>query len=76
MSPDIPATVLWEAVWFVLLKLGESELGFLLPSQPSQVPIFQHAFSGHGLWVTIEVPDVDAEHNRLVARELAIAISH
>lgn len=69
------ATVLWEADWFVLLKLGESELGFLLPNQPSQAPIFQHAFSGQGLWVTIEVPNVDAEHNRLVARGLPIVIS-
>ncbi|MDH4084914.1 MAG: VOC family protein [Nitrospira sp.] len=73
--PFIPATVLWEADWFVLLKLGESELGFLLPNQPSQAPLFQDAFSGHGLWVTIEVADVDAEHEQLVAKGLPIVVS-
>lgn len=69
------AIVLWEADWFVLLKLGESDLGFLLPNQPSQAPIFQHAFAGQGLWVTIEVADVDAEHERLVAEGIPIVVS-
>ena len=68
------ATVLWEADWFVLLKIGEGELGLLLPNQSSQAPIFQHAFSGQGLWITIEVTDVDAEHERLVAEGLLTAV--
>jgi len=69
------ATILWEADWFVLLKLGESELGFLLPDQPSQAPIFQRAFKGQGAWLTIEVLDVDAEHTRLVKSGLPIVVS-
>ncbi len=68
------ATILWEEDWFVLLQLGESELGFLLPNQPSQAPIFRPAFQGQGLWITIEIPDVDAEHERLSKRGLPIAL--
>ena len=42
------ATILWEADWFVLLKVGAHELGFLRPDQPSQTPIFQRTFKGQG----------------------------
>lgn len=38
------ATILWEADWFMLLKIGAHELGFLCPDQPSQALIFQRAF--------------------------------
>jgi hypothetical protein len=69
------ATILWEADWVVLLKISEYELGFLLPDQPSQALIFQRAFKGQGVWLTIEVPDVDAEHERLLQLGLPIIVS-
>jgi hypothetical protein len=46
-----------------------------LPDQPSQAPIFQRAFKGQGVWLTIEVPDVDAEHERLLQLGLPIVVS-
>ncbi len=69
------ATVLWEADWFVLLRLGESQLGFLAPGHPSQAPIFQAAFTGQGAWLTIDVADVETEHARLSAAGVPVVVS-
>jgi catechol 2,3-dioxygenase-like lactoylglutathione lyase family enzyme len=51
--------------WFVLLKLGESELGFMQPNLDFQAPIFRGAYPGKGTWITIDVEDVNAEHQRI-----------
>ena len=51
--------------WFILLKLGESELGFMQPELDSQAPIFRHPYSGSGMWITIETADVNAEYQRI-----------
>lgn len=51
--------------WFVLLKLGESELGFMKPGLRSQATIYRAAFQGQGVWIAIDVDDVDAEYQRI-----------
>ncbi|MEZ5478923.1 MAG: VOC family protein [Thiolinea sp.] len=51
--------------WFVLLKLGDSELGFMQPRLPFQADVFQTAFCGAGTWISVEVEDVDAEYRRI-----------
>jgi len=51
-----------------------AEISFLLPNHPSQKPIFQKAFSGAGTFLTIEVDDVDAMYNRIIAQNVTIAI--
>lgn len=51
--------------WFVLLQLGESELGFMKPGIPSQAGIFRQEFKGQGMWVAVDVDDVDAEYVRI-----------
>lgn len=51
--------------WFVLLQLGDSELGFMKPDLPSQAGIFRRAFNGQGLWVAVDVDDADAEYRRI-----------
>jgi len=66
--------VQFESDWFVLLKLGDSELAFMVPNHPSQRPIFQNQFSGRGAWVTIEVENVDAEFERIKQLGLPIEI--
>ncbi len=37
----------------------EAEISFLLPNHPSQQPLFQQPFEGKGMYLTIEVDDVD-----------------
>jgi catechol 2,3-dioxygenase-like lactoylglutathione lyase family enzyme len=58
--------------WFVLLQLGASELGFMKPNLDSQAAIFRPAFQGKGMWLAIDVDDVDAEHKRLEAMGVKI----
>jgi catechol 2,3-dioxygenase-like lactoylglutathione lyase family enzyme len=50
----------------------QAELSFLLPNHPSQQPLFQPPFAGKGVYLTIEVDDVDAEYDRI--RALAIPL--
>ena len=58
--------VVFESDWFVLLELGGSELGFMLPNLEEQAPIFHKPLiNGEGMWITIDVDDVDAEYQRI-----------
>lgn len=53
---------------------GRSELSFLQPNHPSQQPVFQMAFSGKGVYLTIEVPNVDEEYKRIKLLGIPIEI--
>ncbi|WP_231590769.1 VOC family protein [Hymenobacter terrenus] len=52
----------FEADWYLLLEAPGhgDEISFLLPGLPDQAAVFRPAFSGQGIFVTIEVEDVDA----------------
>ncbi|WPP48563.1 VOC family protein [Catalinimonas niigatensis] len=56
---------IYEAEWFVLLRKGPYELAFMQPEIPGQHRLFQPAFT-QGIWLALEVEDVDAEYQRLV----------
>jgi catechol 2,3-dioxygenase-like lactoylglutathione lyase family enzyme len=64
-----------EGGWFVLLRLGQSELAFMKPGLEEQAPIFRRAFQGHGLWIAIDVEDAEAEHRRIQAMGVPIEVS-
>lgn len=51
-----------------------AELSFLLPNHPSQQPLFQSPFGGKGMYLTIEVENVDYEYHRLKKSGVTIAI--
>jgi uncharacterized glyoxalase superfamily protein PhnB len=61
--------------WFVLLQLGGSELGFMQPGQASQAAIFQRPFTGQGIWVAVDVDDVDREYARIQALGVEIVVA-
>lgn len=44
-----------EGGWFVLLRLGEGELGFMKPGLATQAPVFRPAFTGQGVWIAVDV---------------------
>jgi len=50
----------------------QAELSFLLPEHPSQQPVFQPRFAGKGVYLTLEVEDVDAEYDRIRALEVPL----
>ncbi len=52
----------------------QAELSFLLPRHPSQKPIFQTAFNGKGVYLTIEVEDVDKVYKTLKNKGIPIQI--
>ncbi|WP_229239421.1 VOC family protein [Emticicia agri] len=53
----------------------EAEISFLLPNHPSQQPLFHRPFQGQGMYLTIEVDDVDSVYETLKKKEVPIKIA-
>jgi catechol 2,3-dioxygenase-like lactoylglutathione lyase family enzyme len=53
---------------------GHAQLSFLLPDHPSQQALFQSAFEGKGMYLTIEVDDVDVLYQKLKEKGVEIKI--
>ncbi len=51
-----------------------AELSFLLPNHPSQQPIFQSSFQGQGVYLTLEVADVDKLYNAIKNKGIPIRV--
>lgn len=52
----------------------QAEISFLLPDHPTQRPVFQSPFLGTGVYLTIEVMDVEQEYKRIKALGIPIEI--
>lgn len=52
----------------------ESEISFLLPNHPSQQPLFHNPFQGQGMYLTIEVADVDKIYADIKKKGVAVKI--
>jgi uncharacterized glyoxalase superfamily protein PhnB len=47
--------------WYIhLISKSGVQVGFLLPEQPTQPPIFQKPYAGEGVIFSLEVEDVDS----------------
>lgn len=68
--------VTFENEFYLLLHTPnrESEISFLLPNHPSQQPLFHPSFQGKGVYLTIEVADVDRVYEALKRKGVAIEI--
>lgn len=68
--------VTFENDFYLLLHTPnhQAELGFLLPDHPSQHPMFKPAFTGEGVFLTIEVDDVDALYQAVKPKVSEIAV--
>ncbi len=68
--------VTFENEFYILLHTPnrESEISFLLPDHPSQQPFFQKPFLGQGMYLTIEVDDVDKIYGELKKKGVIIKI--
>ncbi len=68
--------VTFENEFYLLLHTPnhESEISFLLPNHPSQQPIFQAPFQNQGVYLTIEVDDVDNVYQELKNKGVEIKI--
>jgi len=52
----------------------QAEFSFLLPNHPTQQPLFHAPFTGQGLFLTIEVDDVDTLYTAVQDKGIEIAI--
>lgn len=68
--------VTFENEFYLLLHTPnhEAEISFLLPNHPSQQPFFHKPFLGQGMYLTIEVDDVDSIYNDLKKKGVPIKI--
>ncbi len=68
--------VTFENEFYVLLHTPnrQAELAFLLPDHPSQQDLFKPSFGGKGVFLTLELDDVDAEYKRLKDLGVPLAI--
>lgn len=68
--------VSFENEFYLLLHTpnNSSQISFLKPNHPSQKPIFQLAFNGNGVYLTIEVEDVDKVYKELKEKGVAMEI--
>ncbi len=59
--------ITFESEWFLLLNTpgGTSSIAFMLPNHPTQKPIFQSEYGGKGVFITVEVENVDEEYERI-----------
>lgn len=68
--------VTFENDFYLLLHTPnqEAEISFLLPNHPSQQPLFQKSFTQQGVYLTIEVENVDDYYYKLKGQGVPIAI--
>jgi len=68
--------VTFENEFYLLLHTSnnEAEISFLLPNHPSQQSFFHKPFQGQGMYLTIEVEDVDKIYKDLKNKGVAIQI--
>ena len=68
--------VTFENEFYLLMHTpgGQAQLGFLLPNHPSQQPLFHAPFNGEGMFLTIEVEDVDALYEQVKSKGAEIKI--
>lgn len=68
--------VTFENDFYLLLHTPDesSSISFLLPDHASQQPLFKPAFNGKGVYLTIEVANVDELYQQLKARGVRILI--
>ncbi|MGB3151980.1 MAG: VOC family protein [Maribacter sp.] len=68
--------VKFENEFYLLLKTPEEKdtLSFLLPNHPTQHPFFHKPYLGEGMYLTIEVENVDELYNDLKNKGVSIKV--
>lgn len=68
--------VTFENEFYLLLHTPNrsAEISFLLPDHPSQQPLFQPSFAGNGIYLTIEVENVDEFYETMKKKGIPIVI--
>jgi catechol 2,3-dioxygenase-like lactoylglutathione lyase family enzyme len=69
--------VTFENEFYLLMHTPDqsAHISFLLPNHPSQQPLFQPAFAGKGMYLTIEVEDVDSLYHKMLQDKVPVKIA-
>ena len=67
--------VVFSGDWYIhLVSKSGVQVGFLLPDQPTQPPIFQKPYCGEGVIFSLEVEDADAACAVAMSKSLNIVL--
>ncbi len=67
--------VVFSGDWYIhLVSKSGVQIGFLLPDQPTQPPIFQKPYSGEGVIFSLEVDNADAAFTVAKSKSLNIVL--
>lgn len=68
--------ITFENEFYLLLHTPDrsAEISFLLPNHPTQQPFFHKPFNGEGMYLTIEVEDVDSIYNEIKGKGVEIKV--
>lgn len=67
--------VVFSGDWYIhLVSESGIQVGFLLPDQPSQPPIFQKPYIGEGVIFSLEVEDADSAYAAAKSKSLNIVL--
>jgi uncharacterized glyoxalase superfamily protein PhnB len=67
--------VVFSGDWYIhLVSKSGVQVGFLLPDQPTQPPIFQKPYFGEGVIFSLEVEDADAAFAIAKSKSLKVAL--
>ncbi len=69
-------SVKFENEFYLLLQTPNKKdcISFLLPNHPTQQPFFHKSFKGEGMYLTIEVDDVDAFYTGIINKGKEIKV--
>lgn len=68
--------IAFENDFYLLLQApaGGGKIGFFLPDHPTQQPFFHKPFQGQGMYLTVEVNDVDEIYHSIVSKGIELKI--
>ena len=67
--------VVFSGDWYIhLVSRSGVQVGFLLPDQPTQPPIFQKPYFGEGVIFSLEVEDADAAFAIATSKSLKVTL--
>jgi uncharacterized glyoxalase superfamily protein PhnB len=74
-TENLDFDVVFSGEWYIhLVSKSGVQVGFLLPDQPTQPPIFQNPYRGEGVIFSLEVEDADAAFEAAKSKSLNIVL--
>lgn len=66
------ASVRFQSRWFLLLTLGDTQIGFVHPQPAVRLPVFRHTAPSRSLSLALEVEDIAQCHAQMLAANVEV----